>query len=238
MVEKSDVAAVLELIRPSLQADGGDVQLVDVSDDGVVTVELQGLQGLPHVPDDARQWRRAHPEGARARRDVGCAGDVICSVRPDGHTDHSTLRGSDAFHIHPCFARGVGRSQLGAKAGESETRQSLSLTLPIKRLFVEMRGRCMEGCWSRRGCDDEMQGRCPHNVPGEPCPADCHYAACHRPTHVVCEDFGVLLNPNRDYDAAVKQVCRFCEHFLVNGPDIDPETRTRDKFSGRNRFLL
>ena len=42
MVEKSDVAAVLELIRPSLQADGGDVQLVDVSDDGVVTVELQG----------------------------------------------------------------------------------------------------------------------------------------------------------------------------------------------------
>ena len=46
MVEKSDVAAVLELIRPSLQADGGDVQLVDVSD--VVTVELQGAcKGCP-----------------------------------------------------------------------------------------------------------------------------------------------------------------------------------------------
>ena len=43
MVEKSDVAAVLELIRPSLQADGGDVALVDVSDDGVVTVELRVL---------------------------------------------------------------------------------------------------------------------------------------------------------------------------------------------------
>ena len=42
MVEKSDVAAVLELIRPSLQADGGDVQLVDVDEEGVVTVELQG----------------------------------------------------------------------------------------------------------------------------------------------------------------------------------------------------
>ena len=43
MVEKSDVAAVLELIRPSLQADGGDV-----SDDGVVTVELQGAcKGCP-----------------------------------------------------------------------------------------------------------------------------------------------------------------------------------------------
>lgn len=77
MVEKSDVAAVLELIRPSLQADGGDVQLVDVSDDGRRHGGAAGrLQGLPHVPDDARQWRRAHPEGARARRDVGCAGDV------------------------------------------------------------------------------------------------------------------------------------------------------------------
>ena len=42
MADKNDVAAVLELIRPSLQADGGDVQLVDVDEEGVVTVELQG----------------------------------------------------------------------------------------------------------------------------------------------------------------------------------------------------
>ncbi len=48
MVEKTDVAAVLELIRPSLQADGGDVKLVDVDEDGVVTVELQGAcKGCP-----------------------------------------------------------------------------------------------------------------------------------------------------------------------------------------------
>ena len=48
MVEKTDVAAVLELIRPSLQADGGDVKLVDVVEDGVVTVELQGAgKGCP-----------------------------------------------------------------------------------------------------------------------------------------------------------------------------------------------
>ena len=48
MIEKSDVAAVLELIRPSLQADGGDVRLVDVSEDGTVSVELQGAcQGCP-----------------------------------------------------------------------------------------------------------------------------------------------------------------------------------------------
>ena len=48
MVDKNDVAAVLELIRPSLQADGGDVRLVDVNEDGVVSVELQGAcRGCP-----------------------------------------------------------------------------------------------------------------------------------------------------------------------------------------------
>ena len=67
MVEKTDVAAVLELIRPSLQADGGDVKLIDVSEDGIVTVELQGAcKG--DVGDDACQRRRAHLEGARAGR--------------------------------------------------------------------------------------------------------------------------------------------------------------------------
>ena len=39
---------VLEEIRPNLQADGGDVKLVDVAEDGVVTVELQGAcKGCP-----------------------------------------------------------------------------------------------------------------------------------------------------------------------------------------------
>lgn len=48
MINKEDVSAVLDLIRPSLQADGGDCKLVDVSDDGVVTVELQGAcKGCP-----------------------------------------------------------------------------------------------------------------------------------------------------------------------------------------------
>ena len=48
MVIKEDVAAVLELIRPSLIADGGDVELVDVSEDGVVVVRLTGAcNGCP-----------------------------------------------------------------------------------------------------------------------------------------------------------------------------------------------
>jgi len=48
MLEKSAVQEVLDIIRPALQADGGDVSLVDVSDDGVVTVELEGAcKGCP-----------------------------------------------------------------------------------------------------------------------------------------------------------------------------------------------
>lgn len=48
MIDKEQVASVLELIRPSLQADGGDVALVDVNDEGVVSVELQGAcKGCP-----------------------------------------------------------------------------------------------------------------------------------------------------------------------------------------------
>jgi Fe-S cluster biogenesis protein NfuA len=38
------VQAALELIRPSLQADGGDVELVDVKD-GIVKVKLTGACG-------------------------------------------------------------------------------------------------------------------------------------------------------------------------------------------------
>jgi Fe-S cluster biogenesis protein NfuA len=39
---KDDVKEVLEKIRPGLQADGGDVELVSVEDDGTVKVSLQG----------------------------------------------------------------------------------------------------------------------------------------------------------------------------------------------------
>ena len=42
------VASVIETIRPSLQADGGDVELLDVTDDGIVQVRLQGAcHGCP-----------------------------------------------------------------------------------------------------------------------------------------------------------------------------------------------
>ncbi len=39
---KEKIEAALDMVRPSLQADGGDVQLIDVDEDGVVKVKLQG----------------------------------------------------------------------------------------------------------------------------------------------------------------------------------------------------
>ena len=42
---KEKVQEVLENIRPSLQSHGGDVQLVDVTEDGIVKVKLTGACG-------------------------------------------------------------------------------------------------------------------------------------------------------------------------------------------------
>ncbi|NQT91086.1 MAG: NifU family protein [Candidatus Omnitrophica bacterium] len=39
---KEQVEAALDKIRPALRADGGDVQLIEVTDDGVVKVKLMG----------------------------------------------------------------------------------------------------------------------------------------------------------------------------------------------------
>ncbi len=45
---KEEVQKAIDLIRPSLQADGGDVELIDVSEDGVVKVKLTGAcRGCP-----------------------------------------------------------------------------------------------------------------------------------------------------------------------------------------------
>jgi Fe-S cluster biogenesis protein NfuA len=45
MTLRDEVESALQKVRPSLQADGGDVQLVDVDDDGVVKVKLTGACG-------------------------------------------------------------------------------------------------------------------------------------------------------------------------------------------------
>jgi len=48
MVDKKLVEEALDEIRPALQADGGNVELVDTNDEGVVLVRLQGsCSGCP-----------------------------------------------------------------------------------------------------------------------------------------------------------------------------------------------
>ena len=42
---REKVEEILNMVRPHLQADGGDVELIEVTDDGVVKVILQGACG-------------------------------------------------------------------------------------------------------------------------------------------------------------------------------------------------
>ena len=42
---KEKIEDALNKVRPALQADGGDVELVDVDEDGVVKVKLTGACG-------------------------------------------------------------------------------------------------------------------------------------------------------------------------------------------------
>lgn len=47
-VNREDVEKALDVVRPSLQGDGGDVKLLKISDDGTVEVELTGAcHGCP-----------------------------------------------------------------------------------------------------------------------------------------------------------------------------------------------
>jgi len=42
---KDQIIAALELVRPALQRDGGDVEFVDVNENGVVALRLLGACG-------------------------------------------------------------------------------------------------------------------------------------------------------------------------------------------------
>jgi Fe-S cluster biogenesis protein NfuA len=45
MTLKERVEKALESVRPNLEADGGNVELIDVSEDGIVKVKLTGACG-------------------------------------------------------------------------------------------------------------------------------------------------------------------------------------------------
>jgi len=74
MVSKTDIAKALEEVRPHLQADGGDVELVDVVDRRrrCRQGEAEGrLRWLSDVADDRQVGRRELPQEEGARRQVG-----------------------------------------------------------------------------------------------------------------------------------------------------------------------
>ena len=45
MISKEKVTEVLAKIRPSIQADGGDVELIDIKKDNTIVVRLTGACG-------------------------------------------------------------------------------------------------------------------------------------------------------------------------------------------------
>lgn len=48
MIDKEKVESILDKIRPSIQADGGDVELVNIRTDNVIEVRLKGAcNGCP-----------------------------------------------------------------------------------------------------------------------------------------------------------------------------------------------
>lgn len=46
---KEKIVQILESLRPSLAAEGGDVELVELTEDGTVTVGMSGLCGTCHA---------------------------------------------------------------------------------------------------------------------------------------------------------------------------------------------
>jgi len=67
---RDQVHQVVEQLRPALQADGGDIELVDVTEDGVVTLRLQGsCSGCGSATETLRNgidwWIRTKVPGVR-----------------------------------------------------------------------------------------------------------------------------------------------------------------------------
>ncbi len=42
---REEVQAALDVVRPQLQADGGDAEIVEITDDGIVKLRLKGACG-------------------------------------------------------------------------------------------------------------------------------------------------------------------------------------------------
>lgn len=79
----------------------------------------------------------------------------------------------------------------------------------------------MAVCWETRGCDEAMQADCPHATAiGDRCPQKCAFTQCDRSTYVFTCDPALIFSVDVDREAAIKEACHFCEHFLKHGPRL------------------
>jgi Fe-S cluster biogenesis protein NfuA len=67
---RDQVKQVIEKLRPVIQADGGDLELLDVSDDGVVTLRVQGSctgcgSAAATLRSGIERWIRSKVPGVR-----------------------------------------------------------------------------------------------------------------------------------------------------------------------------
>lgn len=94
---------------------------------------------------------------------------------------------------------------------------------------------CQPRCWELRGCDGimgltaPMSEECPHSRSDcyNPCPSECHYTACARPTHKMATDINLILDDTVDRFSAVKQTCYMCEFFLRHAPRVGEVDRSQ-----------
>jgi Fe-S cluster biogenesis protein NfuA len=67
---RDQVSQVVEKLRPAIQADGGDIQLLDVSEDGVVKLRVQGSctgcgSAAATLRNGIERWIRSKVPGVR-----------------------------------------------------------------------------------------------------------------------------------------------------------------------------
>jgi len=67
---REEVARVIEQLRPVIQADGGDLELLEVADDGTVTLRLRGSctgcgSAAATLRNGIERWIRARVPGVR-----------------------------------------------------------------------------------------------------------------------------------------------------------------------------
>jgi len=67
---REQVVQVIEKLRPVIQADGGDLELLDVSDDGVVTLRVRGScsgcgSAAATLRNGIERWIRGKVPGVR-----------------------------------------------------------------------------------------------------------------------------------------------------------------------------